>query len=42
LSKQYQVNLPIAEAVHQIIYHAMRPVDAVSALMQRTIKEEHL
>lgn len=42
LSKQYQVDLPIAEAVYQIIYQALRPVDAVSALMQRTIKEEHL
>ena len=42
LSKQYQVDLPIAEAVNQIIYHSMRPIDAVSALMQRTIKEEHL
>ncbi len=42
LSKQYQVDLPIAEAVHQIIYYSMRPIDAVSALMQRTIKEEHL
>jgi glycerol-3-phosphate dehydrogenase (NAD(P)+) len=42
LSKQYQIDLPIAEAVNQIIYHSMRPLDAVSALMQRTIKEEHL
>jgi glycerol-3-phosphate dehydrogenase (NAD(P)+) len=42
LSEQYQVDLPIAEAVYHIIYHSLRPVDAVSALMQRTIKEEHL
>lgn len=42
LSKQYQVELPIAEAVYQIIYESLKPVDAVSALMQRTIKEEHL
>lgn len=42
LSKQYQIELPIAEAVYQIIYHNMRPTDAVGALMQRTIKEEHL
>lgn len=42
LSEQYQVDLPIAEAVHQIIYQSLRPVDAVRGLMQRTIKEEHL
>ena len=42
LGKQYAIELPIAEAVYQIVYHSMRPIDAVSALMQRTIKEEHL
>lgn len=42
LSKHYQVELPIAEAVYHIIYSSMKPEDAVSALMQRTIKEEHL
>lgn len=42
LSKQHQVNLPIAEAVNQIIYHGMKPLDAVKALMERAIKEEHL
>jgi glycerol-3-phosphate dehydrogenase (NAD(P)+) len=42
LSKEYQVDLPIAEAVYHIIYQSMPPVDAVSALMQRAIKEEHL
>lgn len=42
LSKQYGIELPIAEAVYQIIYRSMRPIDAVSSLMQRVIKEEHL
>lgn len=42
LSKHYQVDLPIAEAVYQIIYQFMKPRDAVCALMQRTVKEEHL
>ncbi len=42
LGEEHRVNLPIAEAVHKIIYRGMRPVDAVSALMQRAIKEEHL
>jgi glycerol-3-phosphate dehydrogenase (NAD(P)+) len=42
LCKQHKVDLPIAEAVYNIIYCSLRPIDAVSALMQRTIKEEHL
>jgi glycerol-3-phosphate dehydrogenase (NAD(P)+) len=42
LDEQYEVSLPITEAVYQIIYQSLQPQDAVSALMQRTIKEEHL
>jgi len=42
LSKQYRVELPIAEAVYEIIYNSLNPLDAVKILMQRTIKEEHL
>lgn len=42
MSKHYRVNLPIAETVNQIIYHGMKPRDAVKALMQRAVKEEHL
>lgn len=42
LGKQYDVELPIAESVYQIIYQSLKPLDAVKALMQRTIKEEHL
>lgn len=42
LGKQYQVEMPIAEAVYQIISQTLKPMDAVCALMQRTIKEEHL
>jgi glycerol-3-phosphate dehydrogenase (NAD(P)+) len=42
LSKQYDVPMPIAEIVYKIIYEGMKPMDAVNALMQRTIKEEHL
>lgn len=42
LGKQYQIDLPIAEAVYQIIYQSLKPLDAARALMQRTIKEEHL
>jgi glycerol-3-phosphate dehydrogenase (NAD(P)+) len=42
LSKKHGVDMPIAEAVHHIVYESMQPLDAVRSLMQRTIKEEHL
>lgn len=42
LSKQSKIPMPITEIVYKIIYEGMRPMDAVKALMQRTIKEEHL
>lgn len=42
LGKQSGVELPIADAVYKIVYESMKPIDAVRALMQRTIKEEHL
>jgi glycerol-3-phosphate dehydrogenase (NAD(P)+) len=42
LGNQYNVTLPIAETVYNIIQNTIRPIDAVSALMKRTIKEEHL
>lgn len=42
LSRQMDVSMPITEIIYKIIYEGMRPKDAVQALMQRTIKEEHL
>lgn len=42
LSEKYEVPMPITEMVYKIIYEGMQPMDAVRALMQRTIKEEHL
>lgn len=42
LSRQLKIPMPITEIVHKIIYEGMRPLDAVQALMLRTIKEEHL
>lgn len=42
ISKKLDVAMPITEMVYKIIYEDMRPIDAVKALMQRTIKEEHL
>ncbi len=42
LSKQYQVSMPIAEAVYHVIKGSILPTEAVRVLMQRPIKEEHL
>lgn len=42
LGKQHELDMPITETVHKIVYEGMKPMDAVRALMQRTIKEEHL
>lgn len=42
LSQKVHVAMPISEIVYKIIYESMPPKEAVKALMQRTIKEEHL
>jgi len=42
LGLKHEVSMPITESVYKIIYEEMKPKDAVQALMQRTIKEEHL
>lgn len=42
ISRQLNVSMPITEMVYKIIYEAMPPMEAVTRLMQRTIKEEHL
>lgn len=42
LAHKAQVDLPIAQAVYSILYDGMNPRDAVKALLQRAIKEEHL
>lgn len=42
LSSQLDILMPITETIYKIVYEGMKPIDAVRALMQRTIKEEHL
>lgn len=42
LCKQLNVSMPITEIVYKIVYEDLSPQEAVKALMQRTIKEEHL
>lgn len=42
LSQKFHVAMPITEIVYKIVYEDLKPTDAVKALMQRMIKEEHL
>lgn len=42
ISQQLNIPMPISEMVYKIIYEYLPPREAVKALMQRTIKEEHL
>lgn len=42
ISKEVGVTMPIAETVYKILYEGFKPADAVSLLMKRSIKEEHL
>jgi glycerol-3-phosphate dehydrogenase (NAD(P)+) len=42
LGHKHNVPLPITEATYQIIYGRLDPREAVKALLQRAIKEEHL
>ena len=42
LSQHYNISMPITEAVYSIIRNQIHPKEAVRALMQRSIKEEHL
>jgi glycerol-3-phosphate dehydrogenase (NAD(P)+) len=42
LAHKVRVDVPITQAVYSILYEGMNPRDAVKALLQRAIKEEHL
>lgn len=42
LAKEHKVAVPITDAVYNVIYEGLNPKDAVSALLTRAIKEEHL
>ncbi len=42
LGRKAHIPTPITEAVHAVIYEGLAPRDAVNALLQRAIKEEHL
>lgn len=42
LGKTHKIPVPITQGVYSIIYENLNPKDAVKALLQRAIKEEHL
>ncbi len=42
LGKKANIAVPITEAIYAIVYDKLDPKDAVRALLQREIKEEHL
>lgn len=42
LGKKAGIDVPITAAVYSILYERLNPADAVRALLQRAIKEEHL
>lgn len=42
LGEKYKVPLPITEATYKILYEELQASEAVSALLGRAIKEEHL
>jgi len=42
LGRKFNVPVPITDATFSIIYEGLHPKEAVQALLQRSIKEEHL
>ena len=42
LAQQFHIDVPITQAVYSILYERLNPREAVKALLQRSIKEEHL
>lgn len=42
LAKKAHLELPITEAVHDIVYKGIKPLEAVKRLLQRVTKEEYL
>lgn len=42
LAAKAHIEVPITQAIYSILYESLNPRDAVKALLQRSIKEEHL
>jgi glycerol-3-phosphate dehydrogenase (NAD(P)+) len=42
IAKKYNVEMPIAEAVHDVLFEGMDPIHGISRLMSRQLKEERV
>ncbi len=42
LAKKYQVDMPITQAVHAILFEGLKPSEAIKGLMGRELKVEHV
>ena len=40
IAKEYNIDMPITEAVYQVLYEGKRPKDALSEIMKRELKKE--
>lgn len=42
LARRYRVDMPITDAVHAVLYGGLDPIDAISRLMTRELRDERL
>jgi len=42
LAKKHQVEMPITQAVHQVLFEQLDPIEAISQLMSRQLKAERI
>ena len=42
LAKKYKVDMPITDAVHAVLFEHLDPVDAITMLMSRDLREEQI
>lgn len=42
LARQHEVDMPITEAVHRILFEGLSPAEAIKWLMSRDLKAEHI
>jgi len=42
LAQKYRVEMPITQAVHQVLFEGLDPIEGISQLMSRKLKAEHI
>jgi glycerol-3-phosphate dehydrogenase (NAD(P)+) len=40
LAKRYNIEMPIASQMYQMLHHGISPRDAIRSLMERSLKDE--